>query len=103
MTIINFFLVLAGRDIIGIAETGSGKTLAFSVPALAHMLHRKQNPPEGETDDATDNVVDAFQYRLGVSQSPMMLVVAPTRELAMQSQVVLEKAGKKCKVSSVCV
>ena len=33
----------------------------------------------------------------------MMLVVAPTRELAMQSQEVLEKAGKACGIRSACV
>ena len=71
---------------MGIAETGSGKTLAFSVPALAHMLHRKKT----KSPD-------------GVSRSPMMLVLAPTRELAMQSQVVLEQAGKACGIRSACM
>merc|ERR1719384_2391150 len=33
----------------------------------------------------------------------MMLIISPTRELAMQSQVVLEEAGWSCKVRSVCV
>ena len=41
-------IVASGRDIVGIAETGSGKTLAFCVPALAHLLYRKENKvPEG--------------------------------------------------------
>merc|ERR1711970_834367 len=35
--------------------------------------------------------------------SPKMLIVSPTRELAMQSQEVLETAGKTCGVRSVCV
>ena len=33
----------------------------------------------------------------------MMLVLAPTRELAMQSQVVLEQAGKACGIRSACM
>ncbi|QQP36555.1 Uncharacterized protein FKW44_021693 [Caligus rogercresseyi] len=69
-------VVASGRDVIGIAETGSGKTLAFSVPALAHIKERKENPVSG------------------VNAKPVMLVVAPTRELAMQSQVVLDAAAK---------
>jgi len=77
-------IIASGRDIIGIAETGSGKTLAFSLPALAHMLHRIENQPEG------------------VPWGPTMLVVAPTRELAMQSQEVLEEAGKISGIRSVC-
>merc|ERR1719384_1386854 len=78
-------VLASGRDIIGIAETGSGKTLAFSIPALAHLKHRVET--EGRAKKG----------------SPMMLIVSPTRELAMQSQVVLEAAGGSCGVRSVCV
>ena len=53
----------------------AGKTLAFSIPALAHLKHRVET--EGRAKKG----------------SPMMLIIAPTRELAMQSQVVLEQAG----------
>ena len=38
----------------------------------------------------------------GVPRSPMMLVLSPTRELAMQTQVVMEAAGKQCYIRSVC-
>jgi ATP-dependent RNA helicase DBP3 len=60
------------RDIVGIAETGSGKTLAFGIPALSSMA---QNPV-------------ASKRRL-----PRMLVLSPTRELAMQVEVVLKEYG----------
>jgi len=78
-------VLASGRDTIGIAETGSGKTFAFSIPALAHLQHRTK-----------------MEGRPGSGQ-PRMLVVAPTRELAMQSQVVLEQAGASCGLTSVCV
>jgi len=78
-------VLASGRDTIGIAETGSGKTLAFSIPALAHLAHRTKT--EG---------------RAGPGQ-PRMLIIAPTRELAMQSQEVLDAAGKGCGIRSVCV
>jgi len=77
-------IIASGRDIIGVAETGSGKTLAFSLPALAHMLYRYDNPVKG------------------IPANPIMLVLSPTRELAMQTQVVMEKAGKDCYIRSVC-
>ena len=51
--------VLAGRDVIGLAQTGTGKTAAFGLP----ILHRLLNGPRG--------VVRA-------------LIIAPTRELAEQ-------------------
>jgi len=60
------------RDIVGIAETGSGKTLAFSIPALSSMT---KNRP-------------ASSRRL-----PGMLVLSPTRELAMQVEVVIREYG----------
>merc|ERR1719411_486024 len=66
-------IIGSGRDIIGIAETGSGKTLSFSLPALAHMLYRYDHPVPA------------------VPKSPMMLVLTPTRELAMQTQTVMRR------------
>jgi len=78
-------ILAQGRDIIGIAETGSGKTLAFSIPALAHLSHRLE--VEGRAKKC----------------QPKMLIIAPTRELAMQSQVVLEEAGASCGIRSTCV
>jgi len=78
-------VLASGRDVIGIAETGSGKTLAFTIPALAHLQHRTKT--EGRASKG----------------SPRMLIIAPTRELAMQSQEVLEAAGKECGIASVCI
>ncbi|GAA2051065.1 DEAD/DEAH box helicase [Leifsonia soli] len=51
-------LLLEGRDVVGLAQTGTGKTAAFALPILS---------------------------RLDLSQkSPQALVLAPTRELALQ-------------------
>ena len=53
-------LALAGRDVIGCAETGTGKTAAFVVPMLQRLLSSDARPLS------------------------RVLVVAPTRELAVQ-------------------
>jgi len=50
---------LAGKDIVATAQTGTGKTLAFLVPAIERLL---KNP----------------------SKKPQVLILVPTRELAMQ-------------------
>jgi len=71
-------------DVVGIAETGSGKTLAFSMPALSIMA---------KDSSSTNNR----------GRSPRMLVLAPTRELAMQSQKVLEEFGKVVNLSSLVI
>ncbi|MEO7938637.1 MAG: DEAD/DEAH box helicase [Burkholderiaceae bacterium] len=54
--------VLAGADVLGIAQTGSGKTVAFVLPLLQHLL---QPLPRGE-------------------RRVRALVLVPTRELASQ-------------------
>ncbi|GAB4813419.1 hypothetical protein N2152v2_000465 [Parachlorella kessleri] len=77
-------LALSGRDLVGIAATGSGKTLAFGLPALAHIRAQR----------------DAG---VASGKKPVALVIAPTRELALQINAVLEEAGEKCGITSVCV
>eukprot|EP00931_Biecheleriopsis_adriatica_P082066 TRINITY_DN55450_c0_g1_i1.p1 TRINITY_DN55450_c0_g1~~TRINITY_DN55450_c0_g1_i1.p1 ORF type:complete len:675 (+),score=146.87 TRINITY_DN55450_c0_g1_i1:25-2025(+) len=67
-------LALAGKDIIGTAPTGSGKTLAFLVPALVHAA--------GQPSPKT------------LSEGPVALVLAPTRELALQIGSVAEQLVK---------
>jgi ATP-dependent RNA helicase RhlE len=55
--------LLQGRDVLGIAQTGTGKTAAFALPVLQQL---------------------AQQGRRAESKSPRALVLAPTRELAVQ-------------------
>jgi len=66
-------LALAGGDFIACAETGTGKTAAFVVPTLQRLL----NPRAGAAG-ATDTTSGAAAARSRV------LVLAPTRELAVQ-------------------
>ncbi len=66
--------VLQGRDIVGLAQTGTGKTAAFSLP----ILHRLLNDPI---------------ERKG--RSCRVLILTPTRELAMQIHSNLRDMGKK--------
>jgi ATP-dependent RNA helicase DDX42 len=67
---------LAGSDVVAVAKTGSGKTVAFVLPLLAHIAAQDRR--------------DA-----GVSGAgPSALILAPTRELALQiAQVVRGFAG----------
>ena len=57
--------LLAGRDVVGLAQTGTGKTAAFALPILSRL-------------DLTQ-------------KSPQALVLAPTRELALQVCEAFEK------------
>ncbi|XVF13717.1 hypothetical protein REPUB_Repub08aG0231600 [Reevesia pubescens] len=76
--------LLDGRDFIGIAKTGSGKTLAFGIPAMMHVLSKRNG-------------------KSSKGKNPLCLVLSPTRELAEQIFNVLCNAGKSCDVRSVCL
>jgi len=83
-------VLCTNTDVVGIAETGSGKTLAFAIPALTHMY-------EQDSSSQTSTRTKKKQ------QLPRMLVLAPTRELAMQSHQVLLEFGATVNLKSLVV
>jgi ATP-dependent RNA helicase DeaD len=60
--------VMSGKDVIGQAQTGTGKTAAFGIPAIEHV-----------------NVED---------RSTQVLIMCPTRELALQVKEQISKLAK---------
>lgn len=75
-------MALSGRDVVGIAETGSGKTLTYCLPAIVHIN---------------------AQPLLAPGDGPIVLVLAPTRELAVQIQQEIAKFGKSSRIRNTCV
>ena len=75
-------IIMSGRDMIGIAKTGSGKTLAFLLPMLRHI------------ED---------QEHLEDGDGPIAIVMAPTRELALQITKEAKKFTKSMGLRAVCV
>jgi ATP-dependent RNA helicase RhlE len=73
---------LQGRDILGIAQTGSGKTAAFSLPILAKVIS------------------------IGTKRVPKTcraLILAPTRELAVQIEETIRTLAKGLHISTALV
>jgi len=68
--------IMAGEDVMGLAQTGTGKTAAFVLP----ILHRLMEGPRG---------------------NPRALVIAPTRELAQQILEAFNTLGKDTKLRCV--
>ena len=68
--------LVSGRDVIGLAQTGTGKTAAF----LVAMFHRLQSTPPLATEDGPP--------------APRALILAPTRELAVQVHADATVLGK---------
>ena len=71
-------IALTGRDLIGVAQTGTGKTLAFALPSLTRLA----------SQHVTRN---------------NMLVLTPTRELAVQVERVVDRLAKTVQMRSAAI
>ncbi|XP_076938331.1 DEAD-box ATP-dependent RNA helicase 40-like [Bidens hawaiensis] len=74
-------IALQNRDLVALSKTDSGKTLAYLIPALM-LLRRCNNNHE---------------------HGPTVVVLSPTRELALQIQHEAIKFGRSVKISSLCL
>ena len=63
-------LALAGRDVIGCAQTGTGKTAAFVIPIIERLVQSPRTEPQA-------------------------LILAPTRELALQILTTIDTLGRR--------
>ena len=69
--------ILQGKDVVGLANTGTGKTAAFLIPTVDRVLR---------------------------NEDEQILIVAPTRELALQIEQELQSITKRMRVySAICV
>ena len=78
--------VLSGRDVVGIAQTGTGKTAAFALPLL-HQMHQHMERSRSSHEPRQTKV----------------LVLASTRELALQIQESFEVYGAFAHVKIVTI
>jgi superfamily II DNA/RNA helicase len=67
---------------VAIAKTGSGKTLGYLLPAIIHTMN---------------------QDYLERGDGPIVLVLAPTRELAQQIKEQADKFGGACQLRTACL
>lgn len=74
--------LLAGRDLLGIAQTGTGKTAAFVLPMLQHLSGTQLRPAQFAT---------------------RALILAPTRELALQIEEALRRLGSQQPLRMVAI
>jgi len=76
--------LLQGVDAAGRAQTGTGKTAAFLIACFTHMLRKPlQKKPRSGT--------------------PRVLIIAPTRELALQIEKEARQLGKYCRANITSV
>ncbi|HEX5827917.1 MAG TPA: DEAD/DEAH box helicase [Candidatus Limnocylindrales bacterium] len=90
--------LLAGKDLLAEAPTGTGKTAAFALPILQRLAVRL------DADRAAGRPVEGRGApKDGRGSRPSALVLAPTRELAMQVAEAIHKYGKELGVRVVPV
>src|SRR6476619_2080249 len=75
--------VLEGKDVFGCAQTGTGKTAAFALPLLQKLSNKKENG----------------SFQPGIKG----LILAPTRELALQISESLMAYGQRMGISHITV
>ena len=86
-------LALAGQDLIACAETGTGKTAAFVVPTLQTLLTKGTGARTGTGDGCS----------LDTRPRSRVLVLAPTRELAVQIEDEIHGLAYHTTVTSAAV
>jgi ATP-dependent RNA helicase RhlE len=83
--------VLAGKDVLGLAQTGTGKTAAFILPILQRLIQEQSS-------------TSAPKGRGAVEKRPIRaLIVAPTRELAEQINQAALSLGRNTSVKSCTI
>ncbi|MBP1762408.1 MAG: box helicase domain protein [Firmicutes bacterium] len=70
--------IMAGKDIMGLAQTGTGKTAAFVLPILQRLMQGQRGPIRA-------------------------LIIAPTRELSEQTHEAIEQLGRKTGLCSTTI
>lgn len=84
---------LDGNDLLVSSQTGSGKTAAFMLPALHQFASSAQKPgtkTPNQEKQASRARGERFRFK---PAQPKMLVLAPTRELALQVTKASEQYG----------
>ena len=87
-------LASEGRDMIAVAKTGSGKTCGFLLPAMNTL----NELPKPDSRRPSKTLPSQARYR-----PPSMLVLAPTRELAVQIQDEASKFSRSMGLTAGCI
>ena len=96
-------LALEGKDIVGAAQTGTGKTAAFMLPIMSKVqAQQKAQYKQWKRNQSNENN-SKKNKKYNKPKGPFVLIITPTRELAMQIDEVAKKVGKFTKLTTYTV
>ena len=84
---------IEGRDLLVSSQTGSGKTAAFMLPALHKLVSAEPAAPSRTAAQEAQSARARGERVRFTAAKPKMLVLTPTRELALQVTTATEKYG----------
>jgi ATP-dependent RNA helicase RhlB len=90
-------LLLRGKDIAGQAQTGTGKTATFLLATFQHLINEleyEKEDSDDEDDDTEKPGADAVFTQPQTIKYPRAIILAPTRELAIQIHKDAVQLGK---------
>jgi len=98
-------LVLAGRDVLAGAQTGTGKTAAFVLPILQLLnANREIRPPVAPPGNGLPTYIPTSRDRRNATPVRIRtLVLAPTRELALQVEESVRTYGARQPIRSTTI
>jgi ATP-dependent RNA helicase RhlE len=98
-------LVLAGRDVLAGAQTGTGKTAAFVLPILQLLnANREIRPPVAAPGNGLPTYIPTSRDRRNATPIRIRtLVLAPTRELALQVEESVRTYGARRPIRSTTI
>lgn len=91
--------VLAGNDVLAIAQTGTGKTAAFILPML-HRLSAGEDPLPTTTAAPTKAISKPTKVQRSAIRA---LILAPTRELALQVEASVQRYSTHLRLKSAAI
>ncbi|KAF2150404.1 DEAD-domain-containing protein [Myriangium duriaei CBS 260.36] len=91
--------VLSGKDIVAVAQTGSGKTAAYLCPIVSKLMG-KVDQIGGPRADVTATNYDPELHK--VRAEPLVIIVCPTRELALQIYEETRRIAYRSKLRAAC-
>ncbi|KAF2220280.1 P-loop containing nucleoside triphosphate hydrolase protein [Elsinoe ampelina] len=92
--------VLKGQDVVAVSQTGSGKTAAYLAPIISTLIGKLDQIKGPRADTRAENYDPEINK---VRAEPLVLIVCPTRELAIQIHDETRRIAYRSQLKTTCI